>query len=216
MRKPSQFSMWVCAIFAVLLWSSAAYAGGGSGYPGIGSAWSVFSSGQQSVSKVLNRLGPTVYDGSTVQGHLMILWTNGAPTVLLNGAAISNTTVTYGMSHVAMSGTLPGTPLRNTTVDLMMNASGQLAIQVSASPGQENGMQILLNPVTGVQLAAGQVCMCWGGADVPKRRCTNPECNDPGTTCNTNPGGAQAYCEWRNPGTKLSVVGTVDVATISH
>lgn len=69
-----------CAILVGVVMNPSAFAGTNSLFV----RWSAFV-GYPTVNSVLDKLGPTVFEGETSEGHLLVLWQNNILFVFVNG-----------------------------------------------------------------------------------------------------------------------------------
>lgn len=152
----------------------------------------------ETVYDVLDHLGPIVWNGAVPEvGHLTVLWQNKLPAIFVNGCPVVNAELVYERNAVTLKGYFAGDLNWPLQAKFLLDAEGNLVVETSGLGG-ENGRRFIFTPDSGLFIAA-PVCLCWGGTSTTtKRPCTVAECNDPGTQCSTNPGAAQAYCEWRN------------------
>lgn len=146
------------------------------------------------VYSALDELGPSIVSGHRVSPDtkLSVQWDGYEPTLHLNGVQIDNVDVIYERDQIRTFGMIPGFGAVQAVFSL--DPSGNVIIQTSALNGTDG---LRLSVAVDTRVARAEVCVCYGSASNPTRACTNAECDDPGTQCNTSPPAASHYCQWR-------------------
>jgi hypothetical protein len=137
-------------------------------------------------------LGPTVFEGETSEGHLLVLWQNNILFVFVNGMPFMDE-VSYSPSTIRIFDPMwaLSTQLH---LDFSTTKEGNLFIALSDAEGYD---AVRPSVIAEFNLISALTCQCNGGdGKTTNRSCKNSECDDPATQCSTNPGAPQAYCKW--------------------
>ena len=158
----------------------------------IGSSWSAFI-GVPTVLDALDHLGPTIFDGTTTNDQMSVIWQNHIVQFSFNGDPVLNTSIVYIDGHIETTGIAPGESSESFTSVLSLNTEGQLVVQTSDIPGRD-AQRIIVNPENGSALLLS--CTCIGKGTHQTQACTPAQCDLATHKCNTEDGAAKSLCLW--------------------